>query len=71
MEIAPLELTNIEFSSDIPLSNENNNREYQITHVTIISGLLNSHYFGLEDENELPSTIGTMDIEKIPFRSIS
>jgi hypothetical protein len=81
----PNEISNITFSSDIqkrcvlisfkveipltfayrlppPLT-------FQIIHVTLIAGLVNSHYFGLDD-SVMPEVILTTDNKSLPFNSL-
>eukprot|EP00897_Mesotaenium_endlicherianum_P000061 jgi/Mesen1/10055/ME000730S09350 len=45
-------------------------RVYQTTHVTFVRGFINHTYFGVE-ESSLPAMIGTLELEAVPFSSIS
>ncbi|KAG0480771.1 hypothetical protein HPP92_011629 [Vanilla planifolia] len=63
----PLDELNITFIPSISIPR----RRLQHTFTTFVRGLLNPKYFGLSHGSEIPNLIGTLELPKIPFSSIS
>ncbi|KAL6219890.1 hypothetical protein ACLB2K_007649 [Fragaria x ananassa] len=63
----PLDELNVQFSPSVSIPK----RVLQHTHATMIRGLLNPVYFGVNSVPELPDLIATLEDPNLPFTSIS
>ncbi|KNC52871.1 uncharacterized protein AMSG_09026 [Thecamonas trahens ATCC 50062] len=47
-------------------------REFQVTHATFVAGKLDARYFGAaEADEEVPSFVGTAEVDSLPFSSVA
>ncbi|KAM5577854.1 farnesylcysteine lyase [Rosa sericea] len=63
----PLDELNVQFTPSVSIPK----RELQHTHATLVRGLLNPVYFGVNSVSELPALVATLEDPDLPFTSIS